>query len=62
MHYFVDIILLIYSYLSTIQLFLQIPDVPKRERLALELSEKASKLHRAKKEEALRQVTRRFAR
>ncbi|XP_005102187.1 splicing factor ESS-2 homolog [Aplysia californica] len=39
----------------------RIPDVPKRERLALELSERASKAHRAKKEEALRQVTRRFA-
>ncbi|XP_059139031.1 splicing factor ESS-2 homolog [Physella acuta] len=39
----------------------RIPDVPKRDRLALELSEKASKAHRAKKEEAIRQVTRRFA-
>ncbi|CAG5135367.1 unnamed protein product [Candidula unifasciata] len=39
----------------------KIPAVPKRDRLALELSEKASKAHRAKKEEAIRQVTRRFA-
>ncbi|BFZ15821.1 hypothetical protein BsWGS_18860 [Bradybaena similaris] len=39
----------------------KIPGVPKRDRLALELSEKASKAHRAKKEEAIRQVTRRFA-
>ncbi|KAH9525453.1 Splicing factor ESS-2 [Bulinus truncatus] len=39
----------------------RIPAVPKRDRLALELSEKASKAHRAKKEEAIRQVTRRFA-
>ncbi|GFN99431.1 Dgcr14-like protein [Plakobranchus ocellatus] len=39
----------------------RIPAVPRRDRLALELSEKASKAHRAKKEEALKQVTRRFA-
>ncbi|KAI8783043.1 protein DGCR14 [Biomphalaria glabrata] len=39
----------------------RIPAVPKRDRIALELSEKASKAHRAKKEEAIRQVTRRFA-
>uniref|UniRef100_A0A0B7AHB3 Uncharacterized protein n=1 Tax=Arion vulgaris TaxID=1028688 RepID=A0A0B7AHB3_9EUPU len=39
----------------------RIPAVPKRDRLALELSEKASKAHRAKKEEAIKQVTRRFA-
>jgi len=38
----------------------RIPDVPKRELLGLQLSEKASRAHRAKKEEALKQVTRRF--
>ncbi|KAK3751881.1 hypothetical protein RRG08_047154 [Elysia crispata] len=39
----------------------RIPAVPRRDRLALELSEKASKAHRAKKQEAIKQVTRRFA-
>lgn len=39
----------------------RIPEVPRRDRLALELSEKASKAHRAKKQEAIKQVTRRFA-
>eukprot|EP00918_Siedleckia_nematoides_P084334 GHVU01185193.1.p1 GENE.GHVU01185193.1~~GHVU01185193.1.p1 ORF type:complete len:127 (-),score=4.81 GHVU01185193.1:366-746(-) len=36
----------------------RIPNVPKRDRLAMELAEKASKSHRAKKEEALQQVNR----
>lgn len=39
----------------------KIPDVPKRDQIALELAEKASKAHRAKKEAALKQVTRRLA-
>ena len=39
----------------------QIPDVPKRDKVALALAEKASKAHRAKKEAALKQVTRRLA-
>lgn len=38
----------------------RIPDIPKRELLGMQLSEKASKAHRAKKEEALKRVTRRF--
>ena len=37
---------------------LQIPDVPKRDRLAFELAEKASKQHRDKKETALRLASR----
>ena len=39
-----------------------IPEVPKRDRIALELVEKASKAHRAKKQEALKRVTASFAR
>ena len=39
-----------------------IPDVPKRDRIALELVERASKAHRAKKQEALKRVTASFAR
>ncbi|XP_070206069.1 splicing factor ESS-2 homolog isoform X2 [Littorina saxatilis] len=38
----------------------KIPDVPKRDKIALALAEKASKAHRAKKEAALKQVTRRL--
>lgn len=37
--------------------FPQIPAVPKRDRIALELAEKASKQHRHKKQEALKRVT-----
>lgn len=42
-------------------IYIQIPEVPKRDQLALALAEKASKAHRAKKEEALKHVTRRLA-
>ncbi|KAI0218597.1 hypothetical protein LSAT2_029695 [Lamellibrachia satsuma] len=37
-----------------------IPEVPKRDRIALELVERASKTHRAKKQEALKRVTASF--
>jgi len=39
----------------------RIPEVPKRDKLALELAEKASKSHRMKKVQALKQVTANFA-
>ena len=39
-----------------------IPEVPKRDRIALELVERASKTHRAKKQEALKRVTASFTR
>ncbi|KAL8594450.1 hypothetical protein ACOMHN_018158 [Nucella lapillus] len=39
----------------------RIPDLPKRDRLGHELAEKVGKTHRAKKEAALKQVTRRLA-
>ena len=39
----------------------QIPAAPKREKIALQLAEKASKAHRAKKQNALKEVTRNFA-
>lgn len=40
----------------------KIPEVPTRDRLALELSEKASKHHRSKKQKVLNSVTSRLAR
>ena len=40
----------------------KIPDVPHRDRLGFELSEKASKLHRAKKQKAIESVTSRLHR
>lgn len=36
----------------------QIPEVPKRDQLAFELAEKASKQHRDKKEHALKLASR----
>ncbi|XP_076472819.1 splicing factor ESS-2 homolog [Babylonia areolata] len=39
----------------------KIPELPKRDRLGLALAEKVGKAHRAKKEAALKQVTRRLA-
>lgn len=38
----------------------KIPEPPKRDRIALELAEKASKAHRTKKQEALKRVTARL--
>lgn len=40
----------------------KIPEVPLRDRCLHELAEKASKAHRAKKQEALKQVRSTFAR
>jgi len=39
----------------------QIPDVPRRDELALELAEKASKAHRDKKEKAIKSVQARLS-
>ena len=39
----------------------KIPDVPKRDRIGIELAEKASKAHRAKKEQALKQAAATFS-
>ena len=38
----------------------KIADVPRREKLAMDLAEKASRAHRAKKQEALRRVQANF--
>ncbi|GAB1608108.1 splicing factor ESS-2 homolog [Argonauta hians] len=38
----------------------KIPELPKRDRIALELAERASKAHRLKKQDALRRVTQRL--
>lgn len=40
----------------------KIPEVPRRDRLLHELAEKASKAHRAKKQEAMKQCQASFAR
>ncbi|KAK3084607.1 hypothetical protein FSP39_016183 [Pinctada imbricata] len=39
----------------------KIPEVPKRDKLAMELAEKASKAHRDKKEKAIKSMQARFA-
>lgn len=41
--------------------FLQIPEIPARDQLAMDLAEKASKAHRDKKEKALKSVQARLA-
>lgn len=40
---------------------LQIPEIPARDQLAMDLAEKASKSHRDKKEKALKSVQARLA-
>ncbi|XP_014783666.1 splicing factor ESS-2 homolog [Octopus bimaculoides] len=39
----------------------KIPELPKRDRIALELAERASKAHRVRKQDALRRVTQRLS-
>jgi protein DGCR14 len=39
----------------------KIPEMPERQRLALELAEKASKTHRKKKEDAIKSVAARLS-